>query len=89
MGELAPLLGTGGGLGVLAVVIAYLLGSNRADRKQATDQIGDAEKRADAAEAREAALRKELESERASRHSAEDRAAELAREVQRFQDRMT
>lgn len=93
MGELVPLLGTSGGLGLFAIVIAYLLGSNRADRKQLGEQVDDAERRADAAEAREAALRaslsKELESERAARHSAEDRAAELAREVKRFQDPLT
>lgn len=85
MGELAPLGIGGSGLLVLAYVIFALLRSNRADRGQANQQIGDAEKRADAAEAREASLRAslsaELESERAARHRAEDREAELAREV--------
>ncbi|MFD0816851.1 hypothetical protein ACFQ0D_00620, partial [Micromonospora zhanjiangensis] len=52
MGDLATLATTGGGLGLLAVVIGYLLASNRADRREYQDAVDRAERRADEADAR-------------------------------------
>jgi hypothetical protein len=50
--DILPLLGQLGGGGALVAVIIYLLGSNRADRKDAREAIAAAHERAKAAEAR-------------------------------------
>lgn len=76
-----PLLGTGGGLGILAVVIIYLLGSNRSDRGQALERIKQANQRADAALKREAELQERLDQVLRDRRAAEDREAKLALQV--------
>ena len=91
MGDLATLATGGVGLGVFVLVIFYLLSSNRADRKEYQEAIDRAEARADRAEqrAREAAAREQgtqtaLDEARGGRRTAEDRAAELAREMARY-----
>lgn len=86
MGELAPLVTAGGGLGVFAIVIIYLLANNRSDRGQANTQISDAEKRADAAEGRAERLQKLLDEARAERRAAEDREAAQGREVAKLRE---
>lgn len=91
---LVPLIGGGGVFGILGGVIAYLLTANRADRRQSQEAIRDAEARADAAEARELAVReaaearekalqKRLDEEREARRDAQDRHAEVLREGRR------
>lgn len=79
--DLTPLITAGGGLGALAMVVIYLLGSNRADRKAAREELAESDARADAAEARERDLQLQLDDARAARRAAEDREAALAREV--------
>ncbi|MEO3923019.1 hypothetical protein ABGB07_03935 [Micromonosporaceae bacterium B7E4] len=71
MGELFPLLGGGGVLTAFAVVLVYLLSSNRADRRDAQDAIDRAEARADKAEARTEEIRKAYDEARAARDLAE------------------
>lgn len=84
MGDLATLAGAGGGLGLLAVVIGYLLTSNRQDRQDYREAITDAERRADAAEARAEALQTALDEARTARRVAEDKAALAERELARY-----
>jgi septal ring factor EnvC (AmiA/AmiB activator) len=81
VGELAPLLGGGSVFGVLALVIAWLLKSNRDDRDQAEKQIDAANKRASEARAEVASLELLLDAEQERRRKAEDDRSELAREV--------
>jgi hypothetical protein len=81
VGELAPLVTAGGGLGVLAFVIIYLLTNNRADRGQAEERIDAAERRADAAEERRRAAESREEQAHVARRAAEDRADKAVREV--------
>lgn len=75
MGDLAT-LASAGGIGVLALVIGYLLSSNRQDRKEYGEAIDKAEARADKARA-------EAEAERTARRTAEDKADRFARELER------
>lgn len=79
--DLTPLITAGGGLGALAVVVIYLLGSNRADRRAHREELGEADARADAAEAREQLLQANWDREREARRRFEDQAAEALREV--------
>lgn len=103
VGELAPLVTAGGGLGVLAIVIVYLLANNRSDRGQAEERIDAAERRADEAEVRrQAAVQSEAAAWKAQRE-AEKRAdlfenqitklreeiAELSRKVEQLQETVT
>ncbi len=88
MGELLPAGGLGAALALLAGVIGYLLNANRADRKEYQEAIDRAEARADAAETRTRAaeqrsdaLQQAVDEARARRRAAEDRAAELARQL--------
>jgi len=81
VGELAPFLGGAGVFGVLALVIGYLLKSNRDDRQQAEEQITAANKRAREARAEVAELEKELDAEQVRRRHAEEERAEFALEV--------
>lgn len=81
MGELAPLLGGAGVFGVLALVIFHLLASNRADRQQYETFAARAAADVEAAERRETEAWQRLEEERRERWVAEDRAAQLARQV--------
>lgn len=81
MGDLVPLLGGAGVFGVLAVVILYLLSSNRADRAQYEEFAARASADVEAAEKREADAWALLEAARKARWDAEDRAAALARQV--------
>lgn len=80
MGELAPLLGGAGVFGVLALVIGYLLKSNRDDRVQFGKEIDDAEARADRAEQRARELQAEHEAALKAKWAVEAREAEQARE---------
>lgn len=93
MGDLATLVSAGGGLGLLAVVIGYLLNSNRADRREYQEAVDRAERRADeadarvrAAEGRTEALQQAVDESRAGRRAAEDRAALAERELARRPD---
>lgn len=93
--ELVTLLGGGSVFTVLAVVIVYLLSSNRSDRTQALEAIAaaekradDAEKRADAAELREQAAQQRVDEERAARRLAEDQHAEVLRELRDVKARL-
>ena len=79
--DLAPLITAGGGLGAMAMVIVYLLGSNRSDRKESREELAEADARADAAEARERDLHARWDEEREARRLAQDQAAEALREV--------
>jgi hypothetical protein len=81
VGDLAPLLGGAGVFGVLALVVIHLLSSNRADRQQYEDFAGKAAAEVVAAEKREADAWQLVDAERRSRWAAEDRAAQLARQV--------
>lgn len=81
MGDLAPLLGGTGVLGLLAVVIFHLLSSNRADRQQYEEFAGKAAAEVVAAEKRADDAWAMVEAERKQRWAAEDRAAQLARQV--------
>jgi flagellar biosynthesis/type III secretory pathway M-ring protein FliF/YscJ len=92
LATLAPLAGGGGIFGVLVIVIVYQLSANRADRQQAQTAIADAEARADAAEAREKAVRElaakregefqdRIDIEREARRRAEDGQAEVLRQL--------
>lgn len=76
MGDPATLLNFGG-LGVLALVILYLLGSNRADRAQYRRDVAQAAADVKAADEREARAWELLDDARSARHKAEDRVAEL------------
>jgi len=74
-------LGAVGAGSLLAIVILYLLNSNRADRKDYQDAIDKAELRADQAEARRREaetriedLQRQLDEARSARRAAEDRA---------------
>ncbi len=58
--DLAPLIGAGGGLGVLAFVIIYLLNSNRADRKDYREAIKEERTARRAAEERAALAERQL-----------------------------
>lgn len=84
--DLTPLITAGGGLGAMAMVIVYLLGSNRNDRKAAREELAEADARADAAEARERELQKRWDEEREARRLAQDQAAEALREVSGLRD---
>lgn len=79
MGELATLATAGTGLGLFVAVIAYLLSSNRQDRREYQDAIDKAEARADKAEARAEGIQQALDEARARRREAEDRAALVER----------
>jgi hypothetical protein len=81
VGELVPLLGGAGVFGVLALVIFHLLSSNRQDRQQYETFANRAAKDVTDAENREADARALIEQERNARWAAEDRAAQLARQV--------
>lgn len=81
MGDLATLLTAGGGLGAFALVITYLLNSNRQDRREYQDAIDKAEARADRAEARTGDLDKALDDARARRREAEDQRDEARRDL--------
>lgn len=81
MGDLAPLLGGAGVFGVLAWVVGHLLASNRADRQQYEDFAGKAAAEVVAADKRADDAWVLVEAERRSRWAAEDRAAQLARQV--------
>lgn len=83
MGELATLATAGTGLGLFVAVIAYLLSSNRQDRREYQDAIDKAEIRADKAEARAEGIQQALDEARARRREAEDRAALAERELGR------
>jgi hypothetical protein len=83
VGDLAPILTAGGGLGVVVLVILYLLNSNRQDRRDYRSAIDDAENRADRAETRERATQVALDEARSARRTAEDHADLLARELAR------
>lgn len=65
------------------MVIFYLLGANRADRKDYSEAVDRAEKRADAAEARAEALQQTVDEVRKDRRAAEDKVDLLARELER------
>jgi len=80
VGDLATFLGAGV-FGVLALVIVYLLSSNRADRQQYGEFADKAAAEVVAADKREADAWQLVEAERRSRWAAEDRAAQLARQV--------
>lgn len=84
MGDLATLATAGGGLGVLAWVIFYLLNANRVDRREYLDAVDRAEKRATAAEERAEGLQIALDEVRAARRRAEDRADDLGRQLLRY-----
>jgi CHASE3 domain sensor protein len=91
VGDLATLVSAGGGLGLLAVVIGYLLNSNRADRREYQGAVDRAERRADEAEARTTAaeqraeaLQQTVDEARSGRRAAEDRAALAERESARY-----
>jgi septal ring factor EnvC (AmiA/AmiB activator) len=79
--ELVPLLGGSGVFGVLALVIAWLLKSNRDDRSQAEEQIKAANARAKEARAEAAELEDLIDAEQARRRKAEEERADLALEV--------
>lgn len=83
-----PLLTAGGGLGALAVVIIYLLGSNRADRKAAREELSEADARADAAESRERTLQDQIDALLVRARAAEDREAVLQRQVAALQEQL-
>lgn len=84
MGDVATLVTAGGGLGILAFVIGYLLNANRVDRKDYGEAIDRHEKRADKAEVRAEALQQAVDEARAARRAAEDHADELARQLERY-----
>lgn len=91
MGDIATLVTAGGGLGAFVAVIAYLLSSNRVDRREYLDAIDRAERRADEAAARQAAaeeraegLQLAVDEARTARRRAEDWADELARQLERY-----
>lgn len=88
MAELAPLVGGGSVFLVLAVVIGYLLKSNRDDRDQAEKQITAANQRAKDARAEAAELEKELDKEQARRREAEEQRADFALEVKKLRHEM-
>lgn len=79
MGELGPFLGGAGVFGVLALVIGYLLKSNRDDRVQFGKEIDDAEARAEKAEKRAESLQDSLDAALQARREAQDLKAEQAR----------
>ena len=83
MAELLPQLAGAGGIGVLAIVITYLLGSNRADRRAAVELVDAANRRANDADARARALQVELDDALRARRIAENEAAQLARQLVR------
>lgn len=89
VGELAPLLGGGGIFSVLAIVIGWLLKSNRDDRQQAEEQITAANKRAKEARAETAELEREIDAEQARRRKAEEERADLALEVKGLRSDIT
>lgn len=84
MGELAGLV-SAGGAGVLALVVVYLLASNRQDRQQYEQAIDRAETRAntraDAAEERARAARELAEEARKARYGCEEAAAAMRAEL--------
>lgn len=84
MSDLATLVTAGGGVGAFVAVIAYLLGSNRADRREYQEAIDKAEARADKADARAEGIQQALDEARTARRAAEDRADLMAREVARY-----
>lgn len=84
MGDLAPLVTAGGGLGAVVMVILYLLSSNRQDRKEYQEAIDKAEARADRADARAGGLEAALDEARARRRTAEDQRDEAKRELARY-----
>lgn len=91
MGDFATLATAGTGLGLFVAVIAYLLQSNRADRREYQEAIDRAEARADAAETRRAAeqrsaeaLQLAIDEARAARRAAEDRAALAERQLAQY-----
>lgn len=79
--DLAPLIGAGGGLGILAAVIIYLLSSNRADRQDYREAVREERTRADEAETKLDVLQAVIDEARAARRAAEDRAALAEREL--------
>lgn len=81
MAELLPQLAGAGGLSLFAMVILYLLGSNRSDRKAAGDLVDAANRRANEAEDRARTLRTELDDALGAKRAAENDAARLARDL--------
>lgn len=75
-------------LAVLVILIGYLLNSNRLDRKAYREAVADADRRADAAEARERLKQQELDKALADKRAAEDREAKMAREVASLSERV-
>jgi hypothetical protein len=93
LAQLVPAGGLGavGVGGLLVMVILYLLNANRVDRKEYQEAIDKAEGRADAADARRIALearmdglQQALDEARAARRAAEDTAALVERELDRY-----
>ena len=70
-----------GALGALALLIVYLVASNRRDRVTGRELVGGADTRYAAEVARHDATQEKLDAERAARRAAEDDAAQLRREV--------
>lgn len=78
--EVAQWVGAGA-LGGLALLVFYLVASNRRDRVAGRELVGGADGRFDAEVARHEATQQLLDAERAARRAAEDEAAQLRREV--------